>query len=153
MASTRRPACCSPTRRVWPSITARLPWAPRSMACRLSAAGAPASAPAGCRSAGGWVGSTAACATPRVSHRLRSTLLDTDPSRLAAQGEEFQADLRAPRAGFADAVIEAVPVQLPAAGLHGLQVLQQVEIAAFQLQHQAVTVEHGNRCGGRAVAG
>src|SRR5690606_4790563 len=148
MASTRAPATRSPTRRVWPLITARAPSWPRRMACRRSGAAAGAALPwtdAGAAAGGGRVGSAAHTGRARLSSKATSKDLDTQPPRMSTEGMQLQTDLRLARAGLAHPVVQAAPVQLPAAGLHSPQIAQQFEVAAFQGQAQAVAIEHRRR--------
>src|SRR5690606_30925052 len=89
MASTRAPATRSPTRRVWPLITARAPSWPRRMACRRSGAAAGAALPwtdAGAAAGGGRVGSAAHTGRARLSSKATSKDLDTQPPRMSTEG-------------------------------------------------------------------
>src|SRR3990167_9662644 len=115
------------------------------MACNISGL-SPLATATGNRSRGGCVGSTPglASAAPLIS-RQRNRNLDTDPPRMSTQGIEFQADTGLARPRLTNLIIQSVPVQLPAAGLYSLQVVEQVEITTFQLQLQPMPIER-HRC-------
>src|SRR5690606_31264439 len=147
MASTRAPATRSPTRRVWPLITARAPSWPRRMACRRSgaAAGALPLTDAGAAAGGGRVGSAAHTGRASPSSKATRKDLDTQPPRMSTEGMQLQTDLRLARAGLAHPVVQAAPVELPARGLLARRIAQEFAVAAFRGQAQAVAIEHRRR--------